>query len=251
MRDEPEPEQHCPALGRRRNQPIAGQDRDRDQRDASDEPRDRHDTRGRPDRAEPLHREQISRVERRGGQSERIPCQVPPPEPEAPAPEADGPDHHRHETREERTPRALTEAHPRGERHEQRGQIPQKRRVGNRGPEERPVPDRQVRGEQEARHDAPAPLAPGRSHQHRLPARDERPDRQRREPHAVGGRGARTGLREPHEQRPARSRDHADEKGQERQPVDPRPGSREARRARDRPGASFDPIDRRHTGHRS
>ncbi len=75
------------------NQPISGQDRDRDQHDAPDEPRDRHDSRGRPDRAEPLHREQISRVERRRGQSERISCQAPAPEPEAPAPETGRPDH--------------------------------------------------------------------------------------------------------------------------------------------------------------
>ena len=251
MGNEPEPEQHRPALGRRRNQPIAGQDCDRDQRDAPDEPRDRHDSRGRPDRAEPLHREQVSRVERRGGQSERISCQAPAPEPEAPAPETGGPDHHRRETREERTSRALAEERPRGERHEQWGQVPQERRVGHRGPEERPVPDGQVRGEQDARHDAPAPLAPGRSRQHRLPAADERPDRQRRESHAVGGRRARTGLREPHEQRPARCRDHADQEGQERQPVNPRPGSRDPRPARDHPGASFDPIDRHHAGHRS
>ena len=251
MRDQAEPEQHRPARGRRRNQPISGQDRDRDQHDAPDEPRDRHDSPGRPDRAEPLHREQVSRVERRRGQSERISCQAPAPEPEAPAPETGRPDHDRRETREERATRALAEKRPRGERHEQRGQVPQEGRVGNRGPQERPVPDRQVRGEQEACHDAPAPFAPGRSRQHRFPAPDERQDRQRREPHAVGGRRARTGLREPHEQRPARCRHHAGEEGQERQPVDLHPGSRDPRHAGDRPDASSDPIDRHRVGHRS
>ena len=251
MRDEPEPEQHHPALGRRRSQPISGQDRDRDQRDAADEPRDCHDSRGRPHRAEPLHCEQVSRVEHRRGQFQRIACQVPAPEPEAPAPETGGADQHRRETPEERPPGTLAEEYPRGERHEDRGQVPQEGRVRNSGPEERPVPHRQVSGEQETRRDAPAPLAPDGSREHGLPAPDERQDRKRCESHPVGGRRAGAGLREPHEQRPARCRDDTHEQSREGQPVDPRPDPPDPRHAGDRPGASFDPLDRHHVGHRS
>ncbi len=247
---EPEREQHHPPAHRLRHHTITGEDGDRHQRRAADQPRHRDDLRRGPGGAEPLHREQVTGVEDRAHHGQAVAREVAPTQPGARASQVRRADQHRHQAQEEHTARPLAEDAPRDEDQEHRREVPEEGCVGHARPVEGQVPHREIRGEEEPRQDRPAAAMPTAVSRRDRPARsDEWPHRQPGQSHAVGRGRRRSRLGQSDQQRPAGRRDYPDQEGQERQAVDPRRRPLAGNRGpRDAPS---NVLDRRRACHRT